>query len=450
LDRFNWRKAVALVYIVLAFELMMILPMASVLKQKPNLVPLTWQLVGVGCFMMTVFSPLGLSVISWPFYAGHTKGAEITIIDIVMVAIYVSQKTDMVLPKLPFRIPMKMYFCAVTLSAVFAQLPEATLFYSWQLLRMYFVFVVVARACGDERVVPAVMKGLAIGLLIELAYVLYQKFVIGDVQPNGTFIHQNQLGFVANLVMIPILAVFLNRHVGRLLAILPLGAFTIVALIASRATLGLSLMGTVLTYIQSIVSRTTPRKSKIGIAIVLFATVLVPIALSSLEKRAVAYGNTESDYDERAAFINAASAMLTDHPYGVGANNFVIVANTAGYYDRAGVAAVTGSRSAHVHNLYWLTLAETGYFGFLAISLLIIQSLYVCFFTFWKFRGHPDAELMGGFGVALLLSFMHSYYEWLIVTGVPQYFVAITLGIVAATSVKPKIVKAGEVYHGIT
>jgi len=63
--------------------------------------------------------------------------------------------------------------------------------------------------------------------------------------------------------------------------------------------------------------------------------------------------------DERALFEAAAKAMFADHPMGVGANQYVVVASTQGYSERAGVPWNWTSRSANVHNTYLLVAAET-------------------------------------------------------------------------------------------
>jgi hypothetical protein len=427
-----------LVYIVLAFELIMIIPMISILKQRPHLVPVVWQLVGLGCFLISIFPPLGLSFISWPFYSGHTKGMEITIVDILMIVIYFSQKASVPPTKLPFRLPMKLYLCAALVSILSAQVPIAALFYSWQLVRMYLVFVVVARSSSDARVPPALLKGLAFGLAIEICYVLYQKLVLGQAQPHGTFSHQNTLGMISNLVFIPFVALILSKPTGKLMGGTPLVGLLIAVATASRATMALSGIGSALAFFQSVGQKATSRKIKFGIAGLILSAVLVSLAISSFQQRLDAAGGQAeySDYDERAAYETAASMMLTEHPMGIGANNFVIIANTGGYYDRAGVAAVFGSRSGHVHNLYWLTLAELGYLGLVALLLVFFQPAYTAIRYSWQLKGHPDADLLGGIGVALIITYIHSNYEWLLIADLPQYFLAIMFGLVAGLSMK--------------
>ncbi len=85
---------------------------------------------------------------------------------------------------------------------------------------------------------------------------------------------------------------------------------------------------------------------------VVAAIVVVPLTLSSLERR---FQDTSMiDHpDERPAFEEAARMMLHDYPMGVGANNYVVVANAGGYLDRVEIF-VFQSRQTSVHNSYWL------------------------------------------------------------------------------------------------
>ena len=68
--------------------------------------------------------------------------------------------------------------------------------------------------------------------------------------------------------------------------------------------------------------------------------------------------------------------------------------------------------------------------------LMLVLPLYVSFKSSWRLREHPDAVLLGGLGVALLITYIHSYYEWILVTGLPQYFLAVVFGLVAGVSMK--------------
>ena len=102
------------------------------------------------------------------------------------------------------------------------------------------------------------------------------------------------------------------------------------------------------------------------------AAALLPLAISSFEERFAAEP-ISAEYDERAAFQRAAALMLSDHPMGAGANNYVVVANSRDYI-RPGRGVTWGgsSRSTFVHNAYWLTAAELGYLGAIAFALLLL------------------------------------------------------------------------------
>src|SRR5690606_1191376 len=119
---------------------------------------------------------------------------------------------------------------------------------------------------------------------------------------------------------------------------------------------------------------------------------LAPLAMSSFERRFAATP-FERDYGEREAFNRAAALMLADHPMGVGANHYVLIAKNHGYSERAGVVPFEASRNAHVHNAYWLVAAETGYLGLGALLLLMLRPLGVAFAYGWRHRDDRRGDL---------------------------------------------------------
>ena len=126
--------------------------------------------------------------------------------------------------------------------------------------------------------------------------------------------------------------------------------------------------------------------------------------------------------------------ILEDYPLGCGPNNYVVIANTKGYNDKAGVAQVVGSEGANVHNLYWLVAAETGYPGLIAFLLLLPHPLIVAFRAGWRARGDPKGDLLIGIGVTLLVVYIHWLFEWVGITFEPQYLIAIDFGIIVGVA----------------
>ena len=185
-------------------------------------------------------------------------------------------------------------------------------------------------------------------------------------------------------------------------------------------------------FILSAFRRWTSRKATIALYGAIAIAILTPMAISSYQQR---FGNEPviegEEYDERAAFIRAASMILSDHPLGIGANNYVIVANGEGYQERAGVTWWGGSRATMVHNVYWLTAAELGYVGLVAYVFLQLRLIWTALNCGWRHRNDDRGDLLLGLGVAFVAVTIHTYFEWAILLYFSQYFWAIRAGLIA-------------------
>ena len=144
----------------------------------------------------------------WP---GVLDGAEISLLDLIILAIYLS------LPRgrhsLPFKFSMAFYFIAALLSVFQASVPMAALFYCWQLVRVFFVFTVVTKACADDpRVVPSLLKGIAAGLFLATCQAVWERFGAGVLQAGAGFGHQNIVGSNVALCSLPLLRTAAGRR----------------------------------------------------------------------------------------------------------------------------------------------------------------------------------------------------------------------------------------------
>ena len=150
-------------WIFLLAAMTCVVPLSGWMRRNGAHVPKLWALMGVLLFLVDPLH-LFMAIVSWNFWPGFVKGFEVTITDIIALAIYLSLR-----PKanpVPFRLAAGAYLIAVVMSAFQSSSPEATMFYAWQLIRMFFVFAVTTRACAnDERVAPALLKGMAIGIV---------------------------------------------------------------------------------------------------------------------------------------------------------------------------------------------------------------------------------------------------------------------------------------------
>jgi O-antigen ligase len=215
---------------------------------------------------------------------------------------------------------------------------------------------------------------------------------------------------------------------------------------ASRATIGLYGLGLLITLILSIRHKSTGRKIAIGAAALVTLAIAAPVMKLAIDRRPE-QARTSSN-EERHALIDAAHMIIADHPFGVGANNYVLVANIGGYSDRAGVSWFHESRSAPVHNSYLLVLAELGWIGFIGMLGFIGCTIGVGWNALRRLPTGERSELMVGVLAAIIISSIHSAFEWITMDFRMHYMLAIDLGlmmgIVAAQSRAARKAAAGN------
>jgi O-antigen ligase len=421
-------------------------PLSVWLRRNPWMTSKVWMLVGFLPFAIYGFH-LYMAVVSWSDWPvkdvvssfgdtewpGYVKGIEISALDVLALALFLSLPATR--NPLPFKISMALYFAAAALSTLQAAEPIAALFYLWQLARMFLVYAVVAKAsCSDPRVIPALLKGMAAGLFMEVAFELWQRFGLGIDRTYGTFSHENLLGMMSHFVVFPYLALlFAGPSLWLPAAVTAAGAIAEL-LTVSRATVGIAVLGYGTVFVLSALRRWSPRKGLfLAIGVFMLATA-TPFAVSSFDYRFAGPEIVNSEflgYDERAAFTRAAEMMLSEHPWGVGVNHYVLVANNGGYNRWAGVAPVPTSLLLDVHNVYLLVAAESGYLGLITFIFLLLRPMTVAFLCSWRNQGDVRGDLLMGLGVALLAVYIHSFWEFIFLGFDAQYMFAINMGLIA-------------------
>ena len=137
--------------------------------------------------------------------------------------------------------------------------------------------------------------------------------------------------------------------------------------------------------------------------------------------------------------------MIADHPLGVGADQYVVVANLGGYADRAGVPWNKDDRSAPVHNSYFLITAELGFVGLLGL-LSIFAAVLATGWNTLRLGTGPRSELLVGFVATVFILAIHISFEWVFETATLQYLTACAfgavIGIAASLRAKTRVANA--------
>ena len=404
----------------LTLALAAVLPVYFWLRRNPRYAPWIWTTIGFLPFVLETCH-LYMAAIAWSGWSGFVKGAEFSVIDALVLALYFT------LPKstraLPFRLPMILYFGTVLLSAAQSEMPEVVFFYCWQLARMFLIYMVVARACADPRVAPAILKGVAIGIIMEAGIVIWQRFALGMLQTPGNLDHQNMVGMMSLFAVFPFFALALAGRGGMFPLLVSAAALIAQVFTVSRATIGIAAFGYAILFVISALQRWTSRKALILAAGVAAVMVLAPLVMSSIERRGDL--QIEDSDASRTALTDEAINIIADHPLGIGADQYVSFAQHNGYRQP------TVNWGVMVHDVYLLVGAETGYLGLSAFVVFLLTPLVTAFRTGWCNRGSLAGDLLLGIGVALLTVYIQGLVEFEFLEALPQYAFAMEVGVVA-------------------
>ena len=406
-------------------------PLAMWVRRNKAQAPKVWILVGLLPFLMTVTHTVMAFRSVDNVLVHYVHGAEFSLLDGLALSLYFSFSSRQHPPpfrSLPFRFAMLFYFIAVVLSIFQSWDPASTFFYIWQLARMFLIYAVVARGTVDPRIAPAILTGMAAGLILQVPVMIWQRFALHVEQASGTFDHQNLLGLNSHFVVFPIFALFLTRHrSGWLPGVAVISGAIVVLLTASRATIGLAAGAYSALFILSAFREWTSRKATFALGGIAIVALLAPLSLYLIEKRGAA--EISGSDKERTAMQELAMAMISRHPFGVGANTYQERASFEGFNLGAGVS--WQSYIVPVHNTYLLITAETGFLGVLTFMVLLIRPMVVAFICGWRNRRDPRGDLLLGLGVALLTIYIHASFEYVFVIDLSQYMLAIEVGMVA-------------------
>lgn len=381
-------------WIALIFGALGTYPFGRWLRGRRDLQPAFGTLLG----FLPFFNEIHVNLVSREHYRGDARGIEVTLMDLLVVALFFAFPPSR--QAAPYRALRMIYLAAVLLSATQAESLVYAVFGIWKLLRMYLVVAVVARACRDARIAPAILYGLTVGTIYQFFQVVYQRYALHMYQTPGVFAHQNTLGMALNLVLPVCLARVLVRPREWLsLAALGTGVATLMMSL-SRGAMATFVMTSALMYLLSAARRMTLRKFAVAVLGILFVGLLLVKAADSIARRFETA--PEESALARVEFNAAAERMLSASPLGVGINQFSLALGSAR----------RGFSSGIVHNIYWLTAAELGYFGFAAFVALMLGPFLQALHYGWRTRGDIRGDELLGFAVGLFAMYAQGWLEW--------------------------------------
>lgn len=384
-------------------------------------------------------------------YRGHTKGYEISLIEVLAIALIfaVSRSSGQGRRGSPPGLWLYLGWCFVCLFSAFGSYePTYALMAATRFVKGALIFAAAALYLRDEDDLRWAIGALAGALFHHGLLCLKMRLLDGSWQVKGWFEHQNPMAMWCYLGAIPVFATLLDKRVKGALFGLCLagfgGAGLCIILSVSRAALAAYAAGAVVMMSLAWLRGGGVRVASLTLLGALGAALVFLFALDSFKARLneVAASSETVEEDLRDILNKQSAAMLHDHPMtGVGWNNFGIAnsrprgdlySEILEEWDRdRGFTIYDENYYANplTESLYWLWLAETGWLGFGSFILFILMTLWWALRNAWAQRGTLMGAVAAGLLVALGICYLHGTVEriltqtknlsqWLMLAGV--------------------------------
>ncbi len=386
------------------------------------------------CYALLMFIPAmgdmsGINFFSVETYRGPDRGLELTLAEMFALGLMLSRQlgsyTDRSRPKksAPGFFLLIVYAAIGAAGLSGALQPFFGMFTVIKFLRITMVYSILWTSATSEKDPSVFYKGVRRGLTAGLLYVGYmalsQKFIQHYYRVKGPFDHSNTIPLFVNPAAPTLLVWGLgDKRIGPIEFILMMGAVGagLIAVVATQSRLGMMLAVTALAAAFFIATRL--KLSGRAKATVLVFVVLAAIGGAMVAKTIIDrfLNAPESSEQAREEFKVAAKMMARDKLLGVGLNNFSETMTLVDKYNGHVEVMANEESAGVVHNIYWLSAAETGFVGMGVIILLYI--------TIWwavakpgiivkrgRKRNLPEAVALAA-GVGQIALHMSGFFEW--------------------------------------
>lgn len=368
------------------------------------------------CLTNDLSTRLSINIVSYEWYRGSSRGLEVTALDLIVLAILLSQVASKKI--LDFRLWINVESLIVVLflfsgliSTVFAQVPLYALFGYWKFFRGFLIYLVFRTAFNRESM-SQFISFFAVMILYQFTFVFWQKYFLGIYRVTGTLPHMNSLAMLINIYTLPCFSMALAGYAQLFNMMCVLFGVFIVVSTASRGALVCLILGFCIVFLISMV-RGFSLKTWGFIALFILAFLLG--AYKSSDTLINRFNNAPKESGEtRVGFNECAKQMGEGFVFGVGINNFSHMMGNSSYGD-LGPDLHNGEKDDGVaHHIYWLTFAETGYFGLFSLICLILLSLFKPIQVFYYSTNPLERAFAAGLFASLFTLHFQGFLEWIL------------------------------------
>ena len=374
-----------------------------------------------------------INYVSREVYRGWVRGFEIGTLDMLVIGLLgaVLAGSRRHRPRLlpPVFIAYLLFVVTTSFSVASAYVPLYAAFGLLKLVRSLVVLWVISNAVWDEIDLKWIFLTITAAVASE-GVVTMMDYVGGVYRARGTFDHPNTLGMYLNMYL-PILFAYLLNVRDRLriplILVFGLGAGAVVLTLSRGSWVAMFVALAIVTPL-SFVLRLHPQKLVI---LGLMALLAVPPGILAVQKMVRRIEEAPAASGEaRHNFNDTAREMAADRFLGVGINNYSYGTEATIYSEPYEGGLDEGGLC---HNLYYLILGETGWFG-LCTFVLTLATAYMGIGRFIFFHRSEDLRSvwMVGWLAGLTTAVVQSSLEWALLQTTLSFSFFGLLGVAAA------------------
>jgi len=413
-----------------------------ILKGKPRA---QLAVFGLMCFMtingLLAAGNWGLTLDSIENYRGHTKGYHFYYNHALAIALIVAKWLE---DRRSFRwIPPGLgwyyLYCGLSLLSL-VNAPDKNLAFMAAHKQIFASLLMIAtfNTLRKEEDFKFFLRTMATTMAWELFVCFKMKYGQHMYQVRGTFEHQNPLAMYSEQMGMIFLATGLGPAFKKanwvMFGFMATGVIVVFTL--SRGALVMFALGSVVVVAASLAEKITARRVMVTSVMGILGAIGLMLTLDTIISRFHDQGNAASG-ELREVMKDACRAMVSDHPLGIGWNNYALVVNPPYryadiYYDwlrGRGQTVDESEPNSVVESHYYLLMAETGYVGLYGWLTVIVIGLYRNMRAFFFF-GHSFLRCLSlGIFVGCALNYEQSTLErvlvqprnlmmWLILLGI--------------------------------
>jgi len=347
---------------------------------------------------------LDINFLSMETYHGTVRGFEVTIVDLVVLILFLATCLDANIKKrvvVPgFWVNIIYIICALfslwfSNRGAYSIYGYFAIFQYVRALMLYWTFYHLIRDESDYRLL---IQALCAVILLNAGVALYDRYILNYHRIRGLTGHPNLLGAYSNMLGIVPLYLLLKKPSGQKPVMLLVGALSMMvttALSISKGAIAALAAGLALVLGSTFSLRRNVVFS--AIMIIMISVVWFKASDSIMDR----VDNPNLNGEELRREMNEAAMILADeNVFGGGYNNF-----------SHSTQDLFAADVAPAHSVYYLTLAEMGYIGLFAFGLVWARFLSIGLMQFFVKRESVITVVAQGITIALVVLMIHSTLE---------------------------------------